>query len=218
VNQPYETALINFRSTLMLETTPVLPLTEEESRRLVAELESKLLASPYLGPALSRERFRQRFGSKFKLAEDYNLLSDTLSVVGLSDREQTARIGAETGAEMLLGVQVFKVLCDGCPDGDQVAVVGQMIHAKTGQLVWRATLMRGVKRKPPEAAAALHSLVEELAVLFNDSLRPKWHRERFKNLSPVLAGRPRPDIQPPGSDRSPFYFERPGAGFGGDAP
>lgn len=218
VNQPYETALINFRSTLMLDATPAPPLAEAASRRLVAALEQKLLASPYIGKALSREEFRQGFGGQFNLTADYNLLSDTLSAVGLSDREQTSRLGAGTGAEMLLSVQAFSVPCDGCLEGDQVAVVGQMIHAKTGQLVWRATLMRGVERKPAAVTAALDDLAEELTALFNDSLRPKWHRERFKNLSPVLAGQPRPEIQPPSSDRSRFYFERPRAGPSGDAP
>ena len=141
VNQPYDTSLINFRRTLMLDATPQPPLTEDQAKGLISDIESGLLRSPYLGPAVSRAQFHDRFDGNFKLRDDYSLLSDTLSAVGLSDREQTARIGKLTDVEMLLSAQVFSVPCDGCSEGDQVAAVGQMIHAPTGQLVWRVTLL-----------------------------------------------------------------------------
>jgi hypothetical protein len=207
VNQPFETALINRRSTLMLDATPQQPLPEAEAKALVENLERRLLASPYIGRAMSREQFRRQYGSNFKLSDDYNILSDTLSVVGLSDREQTARIGKLTDIEFLLGVQVFSVPCDACTEGDQVAAVGQMFDARTGQLVWRVTLLTDAERTPASVSAGLAGLSDRLVALFNDSLRPKWHRERFRNLIAAADKAPRPGIPLPGVDRSTFYYE-----------
>jgi len=218
VNQPFETALINHRSTLMLDATPQQPLPEAEAKALVANLETRLLASPYIGKAMSREQFRQQFGGNFKLSDDYGLLSDTLSVVGLSDREQTARIGRLAQVEFLLGVQVFSVPCDSCTEGDQVGAVGQMFDARTGQLVWRVTLLTGVERNPASVSDGLHELSDKMVELFNDSLRPKWQRERFRNLNRKIAGQPRPNIPLQSEDHSTFHYEATTVGPSPDAP
>jgi hypothetical protein len=203
VNQPFDTSLINFRRTLMLDATPQPPLAEDQAQALVSAIESGMLRSPYLDSSISRAQFHERFDGNFKLRDDYSLLSDTLSVVGLADREQTARIGRLTDVEMLLGAQVFSVPCENCPESDQVAAVGQMIDAKSGQLVWRVTLLKSVNRNPAAVEQALRELSAELLEHFNNSLRPKWQRERFKNLGPGLANRPRASIPLPGMERGP---------------
>jgi hypothetical protein len=59
-----------------------------------------------------------------------------------------------------------------------------------------------VDRNPTAVQQGLRELSIELVDLFNNSLRPKWHRERFKNLSPGPADRPRPSIPMAGSERS----------------
>jgi hypothetical protein len=218
VNQPFETGLINFRTTLMLDATPQPPLAEAEAKALVDKLESRLLASPYIGKATSRNQFRVQHAGDFKLTDDYNLLSDTLSVVGSADREQTARIGKQAGVEFLLGVQVFNVPCDNCLEGDQAAVVGQMYDARTGRLVWRVTLLSGVKRTEASVSAGLQELGDELVTLFNDSLRPKWQRERFRNLNPKSVSASRPDIPLPSDDHSRFFYELPQVGPSPAAP
>jgi hypothetical protein len=183
--------MINYRSTLVLEATPQAPLPEATVKALIASLETGILKSPYIGPTVSRAQFQERFRDDFKMRDDYNLLSDTLSVVGLWDREQTARIGKAADTELLLSLEAFSVPCDGCSDGDQVAVAGQMVDAKTGLLIWRATLMNPVDRTPQALESGLRDLSQRLAELFTDSLRPKWHRERFKNLDAERAKAPR---------------------------
>ncbi|HEX7928769.1 MAG TPA: hypothetical protein VF678_14330 [bacterium] len=194
VYQPYETAMINKRSTLMLDATPQAPLTDADAQRYIDKLEARLLASPYIGQATSRAQFRLGNSANFKVLDDYGVLSDNLSVVGLADREQTARLGKATGREFLLGVQVFSVPCDQCTEGDQVGAVGQMYDAKTGQLVWRVTLLKSVERKPASVAAGIEALSDQLVEVFNDALRPKWHRIRFANLNATRASQPRADI------------------------
>jgi hypothetical protein len=197
VNQPYDTDMINFRSTLMLDATPQPPLTEERSKEVVAALEQRMLHSPYVGRTISRAEFHQQFDSNFALRDDYTILSDTLSTVGLSDREQTARLGKAVNVEFLLGVQAFSVPCDTCLEGDQVSVLGQMFDARTGLLVWRVTLLQQVQRTQAGVDAGLNELQDELVQTFISSLRPKWHRQRFANLRHGAAKLQRPVIQLP---------------------
>lgn len=207
VYQPFETSMINHRSTLMLDATNQPPLPPEQSAKLVDSLEQRLLAAPDIGPAINRAEFHERFGGNFGAVNDFRVLSDNVSVAGLSDREQTARLGKATETEMLLGVQVFSVPCDLCVEGPQVAVVGQMTDTRTGVLVWRATLLAPVSTDAASVQANLDSLADDLVTRFYDALRPKWHRARFRNLSPRLANAPRPDIPLPVESHSGVYVE-----------
>ncbi len=197
VYQPYDTALINYRRTLMLDATVQPPIKEDQAKALLAQMETGLLRSPFIATHISRAQFHERYDAKFQLRDDYTILSDTFSVVGLADREQTARIGKETDMEMLLSVQVFSIPCETCVDGDQISAVGQMLDSRTGQVVWRVTLLDSVNKSPAAVEQGLHALSAGLVELFNNSLRPKWQRERFKNLSPRLANQPRPQVPLP---------------------
>jgi hypothetical protein len=180
---PYDTEMINRRSMLVLDAVPQAPLPEALAQDLLARIETGLTTSPYAGPALSRAAFKRQFGANARLNHEYELLSDSLSTAGIGDWEQALRLGKATGKEMLVSFQVYHVPCPGCEGGDQVAAVGNMVHAPTGLLVWRATFLRGTNPAPAQLAADAEAVSGDLVRAFNDSLRPKYHRDRFRNLS-----------------------------------
>jgi hypothetical protein len=158
-------------------------LSESLHERIVERLEAGIAASPQVSAVLTREALASRKDVPLAISEDYSLFSNTLSLAGVSDPELAIRLGRHFGVELLSVAQLSYLPCGVCEEGDQVWLVGQVVDAGTGRLVFRAHLHTQVST---EDAGELARIGEELAdaylEVFEVTFRLKWHRQRFEHL------------------------------------
>ncbi len=182
VYQGADASVVHGRPLLMLDASDSPPLRPSDQQQLNAQIEQDLLASPDIGPAISRAQFRQRFGGDYTTIADYNVLSDSLAVVGLPEQELAARLGEKSGVELLCSVQAFYIPCPACERGDEGALVGQLFDAKTSKLLWRANVIYDHMPGPERSQQAFEAMRRDLVEEFNAALSYKWQRQRFEHL------------------------------------
>lgn len=184
VYQPVDSEAMAGRSVAVLKPTFAPPVSLSLHKRIVDQVEARLLKFPHLGRVLSRQEVGRVAAGNRKLIRNYDLYSDTLTVVGVSDRQGSALLGKSLGVEMLLGVQLFYMPCPQCEFGSHLGFVVALVEAESGKLLWRGHFRAPVPDDENEArGATAGELVESFFVVFDEDLRPKWHRLRFANLS-----------------------------------
>ena len=184
VYQPVDSDAMAGRSTLVLRPTFVAPVSEKLHKRIIDEVEARLLDYPHLGRVRSRADFARLSQGDRKLRREYNLFSDTLTVVGVTDADGSSRLGKSADVEMLISAQLFYMPCPLCEFGSQLGLVTNLVEASTGKLLWRGHFTSSVPDDNPEAqATTAQKLVENFFLAFDEDLRPKWHRRRFRGLS-----------------------------------
>jgi hypothetical protein len=196
IYSPVDAYDLRGRSLLILEASPQPPLPDPVLMETLAHIEQGLLASPYVARVVSRAAFQQSNATDFALRGDYARFSDTVAVVGFAEREQSQRLGRHEGVDLLVSAQAFYTPCGVCEHGDQVAVVLQLVQAETATLQWRATLTAPVGKSQDDVALAVRELAENVLTALHESIGPKWHRERFRNLSRTAAPTPGPAPAP----------------------
>ena len=183
VYMPYDTDLVNRRGVLMLDTQGQNALPEHLAIQEQDRIEASLAASPHMGPVTTRAEFSKRAAENARLENDYTTFSDSMVTAGLGNWEQALRLSQGSKREMLLGFQVYYLPCVGCEGGDQIAATAHMVHGPTGLLVWRATFIQPTSGEAPALEKSAREVANDVLRAFNSSMRPKWHRERFRNLS-----------------------------------
>ena len=184
VFHPYDSHVLYGRKVLVLQPSYVPPVSKALHTRIVDEVEKRLTEFPYLGKVMTRKEFLETARNNRKLMRTYRLLSDTASVVGFPDRETSRELGESQDVGMLMVVQLFYIPCPQCEGSSQLALVANLIDAKSGEVLWRADFSESVPDdEPEERAEEADAMVEELFEIMAEHLSPKWHRLRFKNLA-----------------------------------
>lgn len=189
VYQPVDSEAMLGRSVAVLRPTHVQPISQALHKRIVDGLEARLQQFPHLSRVLSRSDVERRLADDRKMMREYELYSDTLTVVGFSDLTGSVKLGKSLEVEMLLSTQLFYMPCPQCEKGSQMGLVANLVDAASGKLLWRGHFLAGVSEEDiEERAAVAESLADDFLVAFDQDLRPKWHRLRFANMSRPGAG------------------------------
>jgi hypothetical protein len=170
------------RKVLVVESVPQPPLKEERHRAIVDALERRVLLLPHFGSGITRQQFLQLSEGNFGARNDYQVYADTLSSVGVSDRELARSLGTAAGADLLFNAQAFFVPCAYCTDGDSAYLVSQFVEAATGKLLLRIDLRTHPGPSEQALGEAFAAMEEELLEDLANSLTPRLHIERFRNL------------------------------------
>ena len=183
--RPLDYEAFEGRNVLVLTATQLEPLPAEIVEQVQARVEEVLLASPYLGAVLTREGFRERNRDDRITQFKYELLSDTVSVLGIADRELSASLAESQGADLAGVVQVLHLPCPNCQEKKpRIAITVQLIDLRTSELRWRLHLSRIVDNDVDAETLAEDAaeLAEELVATLDHLIKPKWHRLRFEHL------------------------------------
>lgn len=174
----------NGRKAIFIKATDPGGVPADIHKRFVDRLEKELGASPHIGKLMTREEVARATSGKRELWQQYRILSDTFSIVGVGDQEISTRLNAELGGELLIMTQIFFEPCDQCPDGSLFGVIGAIIEAETGILLYRLHLSQ---RGPIDPVAEIPQLAEDYATelldAINAAIRPKWHKLRFRQIA-----------------------------------
>lgn len=189
IYQPVDSDSMAGRSVVMLKPTHVPPIDEALHRRIIDDVEARLKEYPHLGRLISRREVARMAAADRKLGREYDLYSDTLTVVGVSDREGSAQLGKTLDVEMLVAVQVFYMPCADCETGSQIGLAANLVDAESGKLLWRGHFTASVSDEDSQTrVVAAEELVDDFLEFFDEDVRPKWHRTRFQNLARLGAG------------------------------
>ena len=169
---------------LVLEAVSQQPLDKSIHNMVVDSFELQLSQSPNVKKVLSRADFRRLVSGDALLLRDYNVFSETLAVVGVTERTLTRRIGAAVQVDILVLVQPLFVPCNFCEDKNRFVLTGHVVDVESGHHLWRANLQKSLAVPTPESIeAAARELNEKLLDELNASFQPKWHRLRFEQLA-----------------------------------
>ena len=184
VFQPVDSDSMAGRSVVMLKSTHVPPIDEAFHRRIIDGVEARLMEYPHLGRMVPRREVARRAAADRKLGRRFDLYSDTLTVVGVSDREGSAQLGKALNVEMLVAVQVFYMPCSECEQGSIMGLAANLVEAESGKLLWRGHFTASVVDEDNQSyVAAVQEIVDEFFGYFDEDVRPKWQRIRFGNLA-----------------------------------
>ncbi len=175
--------LVRDRIIVYIDSTPLPPLSEARHRGILDRIEARIAVLPHIRRVITRRETFNLTEGNFRFRSDYQLYADTLSSVGVSDRELALNIGKALGAELLFNAQAFLSPCSYCTDGDSAYLVGQMIEAASGKLLLRINLRTHPDPNDRAVGDAFGQMEEELVDEFLTILTPKAHQERFRNLA-----------------------------------
>jgi len=171
------------RVVLYVDSTPLPPLSEARHRTILDRIEAKLATMPHIRRVITRRETFNLTDGNFRLRNEYQIYADTLSSVGVSDRELALSLGKALGADLLFNAQAFFSPCPYCTDGDSAYVVGQVIEAASGKLLLRMNLRAHPAANDQALGDAFSEMEEEFMDELLSVLTPKAHQERFRNLA-----------------------------------
>lgn len=184
VYQPVDSDAMAGRSVMVLQPSRVPPVSRELHGRIIDEVEARLKHFPHLGKLRTRKQVRQSIRDNRPLKRRYALFADTLSVVGIAEREGSYQLGQSQNSELLLMPQLFFLPCPGCGAKSQVALVVNLVEADSGKILWRGHFLSFVDDDEPQHQEEVaKEMMESFFVAFEEDVRPKWHRLRFRTLS-----------------------------------
>lgn len=172
------------RPALFLPPFHVKPISKEVHEKIVSRVEEELARSPYWGKIVTRKEFQELAGQRASLRRDYLLAAETLTDLGVAERGLSARLGKATGTELLVSAQVAFIPCRGCENLHRLYVIGYVVEAETGTLIWRAHLVTDLlDDSPANIAEEAEALGNSLIVAMSRFPKPTWHRLRFGRLA-----------------------------------
>lgn len=184
IYQPVNYEEIHGRPAVFLEPVYLPPTDRELHSRIVSEAQAELKEFPYFGSLLSYEEAREKALEDPLLQRAMELTAETLSVVGITERGAAARVGNGLGIELLVTVQIIFTPCDLCPEGSQLALIANLVEASTARPLWRGHFVENLTDYDEEILAEeADSMLAEFFEIFEEDLRPKWHRLRFAALA-----------------------------------
>jgi hypothetical protein len=177
------------RPVLVVDSLPQPPMNEERQRTIIDAIETRIRQMPYIGPATTRQQYLELTQGDFTARNDYQTYVDTMSAVGISDRELARNLGRKAKVDLIFNAQAFYAPCAYCVDGDSAYLVAQFIEAASGRLLLRADLRLHPAHTDQALGEAFITMQQELYEMIEDTLTPKYQIERFRNLS-RLHGNP----------------------------
>lgn len=183
IYHPVDSDRLNGRSIMVLDAVVLPPFTAAQQKRITNRLEKGILNSRHVGDVLTRNEFFQRKSVSLKDREDYKRLFTRLSLVNVPNPEITNRLGRSLDIELFATVLVSHILCDVCEEGDQIWLLGQVVEAERGQVLFRAHLREQVDTQDLQMVTRIsEDLTDIFLEEFDAVFRTKWHRQRFSNL------------------------------------
>jgi len=172
------------RRVLFLNTLPQQGISKDLHAQILGQVESGLAQSSNFKGVLQREDFDSATAKDATLRHEYELFSETLGSVGVSERTISRHLAKATQTDFLIAVQPFFIPCEYCEKKNQFVLSAHVIDAQSGAHAWRASLRQKVSDPSPEAVAEVGAeLGEVLLGLINNSFQPKWHLVRFQTLA-----------------------------------
>jgi len=174
------------RTVVMLESTRLPPFSADGYEKIVARVERALASSPDIPRLISRKDMKERGDIPLATRNNYKLLSNSISLLGVVNPELSSRLGLDLNAQLLSSIHLSFLPCSACEEGDQLWMVGQVVSAGTGKVLLRTH--HGVPVESSDEAQLLE-VAEELAANFlleaKSAFHRKWHRQRFEHLRPA---------------------------------
>ena len=172
------------RPALFLPPLHVKPISKEVHEKIVSRVEEELARSPYWGRIVTRKEFQELAGRRAALRRDYLLAAETLTELGVAERGLSARLGRATGTELLVSAQVAFIPCRACENLHRLYVIGYVVEAETGTLLWRAHIVTDLlDDSPANIAEEAEALGDSLIAAMSQFPQPTWHRLRFRRLA-----------------------------------
>ena len=173
---------------LLLRPVLIAPTDPALQQHVLERTDGALAQLPGLGPILGRDAPRSRPGVSLAVVDAYEQFSSTLSLAGIGDPELARVLLDGLQAELLILVQPTTVPCPVCEQGDELWLVGEVLEARTGRLVFRAHLRGPVGADDAPAQLALaNALIDEFLDYLRQAFRLRAHRERFTHLKALAA-------------------------------
>lgn len=174
------------RSVLLLPPARLPPTDKVLHDDIAARIDEAIARSPQIGAVMTRKDVSQRSDLSIAIRGDYEQFSNTLSLTGMADPDISYRLNRDLGVELLSMAQIAYLPCAICEEGDQLWLVGQIIEAQTGRLLFRAHLRITVSGRDPAVLAREGAqLADDYMETLEDAFRLKWHRLRFAHLKPT---------------------------------
>lgn len=164
-------------------------ISQQSLDRFQRHVEGAMAASPHVGRLLNSQSVEAKTADKPQLRRDYLIYSDTLSVLGVGEREYSSQLGQALGFDLVAMSQLYREMCPRCDQGGMIGVTGIIIDAQSGEVLLRVHL---ADRGNPDDDETVQEIIEELAVdltrVLVGAFEPKWHKLRFENLRPASSG------------------------------
>lgn len=184
VYEPVDGSTLNGRKAMFLQPTYLPPLEESIFLEVVDALEEGFSRSTQLGGVVTRADFFRQTEADRSLRRDYEVLSNTLSVAGISERKLARALRQVGQVDLLLLTQLVFIPCGHCEESHRLALTSYVVEAETGKIVWRShAITTNMANDPALLRKRGHQLAAELLELFEESVRLKWQRQRFANLA-----------------------------------
>ena len=168
---------------LLLEPSPLAPTRPELHQHVVETIEAALAASPEFGPITRREQMHDRRDLPLSVLDAYSLFSNTLSLAGVADPDLASRLAKGVQVDLLMVAQPAYLPCPICDEGDELWLVGQVVNAHTGRMVFRDHLRVAARGNEPDYLRGLSDdLVREYLTDLTRAFHLRAHRQRFQNL------------------------------------
>lgn len=177
------------RSLVVIDASPTPNLPPGLHTAFENRFEQALMTSTHTGRVVSREQMQQDSAGDAGLRADYRVLSEALSLMGVSERDLSSRLGKGADVELVAMAQLFYQPCPLCPTGGLVGVTTSLVEASSGKLLMRLHFSRrGDPDGPDEVRAIVDDLTDQMLVRLISAFEPKWHKLRFRNLRKSPAG------------------------------
>ena len=188
--RPHDYDYFYKRNVLILEATPLPPLSEETLKKVEDRVETWLESSPYLGRVISRQFVRNSLTDDRATRSRYELLSDITSVLAIAERELTLDMARSQKVDFVATIQALRLPCPHCDRSDRVAVIAQMFEVQNATLVWRVSASRDVAGDADSQAIAeaVDLVTDDLLDTMEHQFKPKWHRLRFLRIKGQVPG------------------------------
>lgn len=180
---------MNRKRILLLRPSLLAPTPSALHARVVQQVTAEMDALPDVGELVTLDALRRGGEMPLDLKDAYDQYSNTLSLTGVSDPDLARKLQQAAQVDLLALAQPAYLPCAVCEDGDQLWLVGQIVDAHTGRLVFRAHFSEPA---PSNDAAELNAVADELMADYLDALalafKLRPHRTRFSNLKAKAAG------------------------------
>ena len=169
------------KTLLYLEADLEPPFPEKMHAELQTRIRASIQKSPHLKKVMLADSLKN---SSDPAALGYSqLFSLTVNDTGIIDPEMAIRLGNVSGAALIATAQLYYIPCKVCENGDELWLVGQIISAVEGELLFRMHIKNPVGVNPDDLEEEATDMVVQYLERLELTMEPKWHRLRFGRLS-----------------------------------
>jgi len=154
--------------------------TEKDS--LGALFQESIGKAGFFPVLLTEENIAERFADDRLMRQKADQFIETLNSVTVSDKDLSNPVGKFLSVNDLLVYHIAYWPCGACEGQQKVRIKVRLIDAESGLIVWTATAQQDTEPEDDSVELA-KELTLALAEMFDGRFQPKWHKQRFINLS-----------------------------------